>query len=111
MMLLGLMSFDVPMNELLLMHRCQPGGHLRRDFQRQLYLQWAGAFDEILERLSLYKLHRIEVISAATAQVEHRSDVRVTDAGRRASFAQEAEAGRLIPKVSFIDDFQCHRAA
>ena len=31
--------FDVPVNELLLVHRSQTGGDLRRDFERQLYLE------------------------------------------------------------------------
>src|SRR5271167_2449995 len=53
--------FDVPMNELLLVHRSQTGGGLRGNFQRQLYFKAARAFDEILERFPLYKLHRIKV--------------------------------------------------
>ena len=31
--------FDVPVNELLFVHRSQTGGDLRRNFQRQLYLK------------------------------------------------------------------------
>ena len=31
--------FDVPVDEVLFVHRGQTGGHLRRNFQRQLYLQ------------------------------------------------------------------------
>ena len=31
--------FDVPVNEVLFVHRSQPGGHLRCNFQRQLYLR------------------------------------------------------------------------
>jgi hypothetical protein len=33
-------------NELLLVHRYQTGSYLRRDFERQLYLKLARAFDE-----------------------------------------------------------------
>jgi hypothetical protein len=40
--------FDVPMNELLLMHCGQTGRDLSREFQRQLHLKMAGAFDEAL---------------------------------------------------------------
>ena len=57
-----LLWFDVPVNELLLVHRSQTGGDLRRDFQRQLHLKPAGAFDKVLERFPLYKLHRVKVV-------------------------------------------------
>ena len=40
--------FDVPVNQLLLVDCSQTGSDLRRDFERQLYLEPAGAFDEIL---------------------------------------------------------------
>ena len=38
------------------MYRRQTGGDLRRDFKRQLYLEAARVFDQILERFPLYKL-------------------------------------------------------
>ena len=41
-------GFDVPVNKVLFVHRSQTGGDLHRDFQRELYLQPAGAFDEVL---------------------------------------------------------------
>ena len=71
--------FNVPMNELLLVDRSQTGGDLRRNFQRQLYLKPAGAFDEALERFPLHKLHRVEVILAGFAQVEDRGNVWMTE--------------------------------
>src|SRR5262249_16190418 len=37
--------FDVPVNELLLVDRSQPGSDLGRDFQRQIYLEPPRAFD------------------------------------------------------------------
>src|SRR5262249_1729581 len=53
--------FDVSMNKFLLVYRSQSGSDLRRDLQRQLDLEPAGAFDEILERFPLHKLHRVKV--------------------------------------------------
>jgi hypothetical protein len=59
--------FDVPVNELLLVHRSQTRGALFRNFHCQLYLKPPGAFDEILERFPLYKLHRVEVVLTSSA--------------------------------------------
>src|ERR1700746_4017369 len=53
--------FDVPVNEILFVHRSQPGGNLRRDSERQLYVKSAGTFNKMLQRLALYELHRVEV--------------------------------------------------
>ena len=103
--------FDVPVNEALLVHRSQTGGDLRRNVQSQLYLKPARALDEILEGLSLHKLHRVEVILAASSQVEDRGNVRVADAGRRTRFAQETKARRFVTEILFADDFQCHGAS
>ena len=63
------------MNELLLVHRSQTGSDLRGDFERQLYVQSAGAFDEFFERFSLYKLHSVEVSAPSSAQAQHRGNV------------------------------------
>src|ERR1700686_4820199 len=99
--------FNVPVNELLFVHRCQTGGDLRRNFQRQLYLEPAGAFDEILERSPLYKLHRVKVVLTGSAQVENRGNVWVTNARRRGGFAKKAKPRRFITEISLADDFQC----
>src|SRR5262249_2589039 len=61
--------FDIPVNELLLVHRGQAGRDLRCNFHRQLYLKSPGSFDEALERFSLDKLHRVEVIARRSSQV------------------------------------------
>ena len=53
--------FDVPVNELLFVDRSQTGSDLGRDFQRHLYLQPPGAFDQFLQRFPLDKLHRVEI--------------------------------------------------
>jgi hypothetical protein len=42
--------FDVPLNQLLLVHRSQAVGDLRRNFECQLYLEPTQAFDKFLER-------------------------------------------------------------
>ena len=99
------------MDKVLFVHCGQTGSDLRRDFQRQLYLEPAGAFDEVLERFPLDKLHRVEVVLAGSAQVEDRGNIRVTDAGRRTGFAQKTKPRRFITEISFADDFQCHRAS
>ena len=78
--------FDVPMNELLLVHRSQTGGDLSRDFQRQFYFKPTGAFDQALQRLSLDKLHRVKVVLTGSTQMENRGNIRVTNARRRAGF-------------------------
>src|SRR5271166_527129 len=75
--------FDVPVNEVLFVHRSQPGGHLRCDFQRQLYFDPPRASDEMLQRLSLHELHCIEVTAAGSAQMEDRGNVWMTNAGGR----------------------------
>ena len=49
-----------PLDKVLFVNCGQSGGDLRDDFERQLYLKLAGAFDEIFERFPLYKLHRVE---------------------------------------------------
>jgi hypothetical protein len=84
--------FDVSVNELLLVDRSQTGGDLRRDFERQLYLNLAGAFDEMLERFALYKLHRVKVVLTGSAQMENRGDIRVANARCRAGFAQKTKS-------------------
>ncbi len=68
------------------MHGSQTGSDLRRDFQCQLYLEPAEAFDEILERFPLHKLHRVKVLLTGSAQVENRGNIRVTNARRCAGF-------------------------
>ena len=83
------------------MHCSQTGGDLRRNFQRQLYLKAARASDEVLERFPLHKLHRVEVVPAALAQMEDRGNVRVAHAGRRTRFAQETKARRFVTEIAF----------
>ena len=100
--------FDIPVNQLLFVYRSQPGGDLRHDLQRQLYLQLTGASDEFFERFSLYELHRIEVTASGFAKVEDRRNIRVTNARRCTGFTQKAKPRRFITKVSLANDFQCH---
>src|SRR5271165_6705850 len=83
--------FDVPVNEVLFVHRSQPGGHLRCDFQRQLYFDPPRASDEMLQRLSLHELHCIEVTAAGSAQMEDRGNVWMTNAGGRTGFTQKTK--------------------
>ena len=57
-----------------------------------------------------YKLHRIKVVPAGSAQVENRGNIRVTNARRRTGFAQKAKPRRFITEISLADDFQRHGA-
>jgi hypothetical protein len=92
-------------------HRSQPGSDLSRNFQRQSYLKQPGALDEVLERFALYELHRVKVVLTGSAQVENRGNIRVTNARRRAGFAQKAKSRRFITDILLADDFQRHGAA
>ena len=103
--------FDVSVYEALFVHRGQPGGDLGCDFQRQLYLQPTGTFDELFECFSLYELHRVKAVFTGSTQVEDRGNIWVTDAGRCTGFAQKAESRRFIAEVSLADDLQSHGAA
>ena len=91
--------FDVPVNELLLVHRSQTGRDLPRNFQCRLYLEPARAFEKAFERLALYKLHRIKVVLAGSAQVKDRGNIRVTNARRRSRFAQKTQPRRLLTEI------------
>src|SRR6516165_2961806 len=88
----------------------QPSSHVRRDFQRQPYVHSACAFDEILERFSFYKLHRVEVTAPGFTQMEDRRNIRVANARRYPGFAQKPKPGRFITQVSLADDLQCDKA-
>ena len=62
--------FDIPVDEILFVNGLQPGSDLGDNFQRQLDLQPAGALDQAFQRLALDKLHGVEVIAAAPAEVK-----------------------------------------
>src|SRR3978361_312908 len=64
----------------------------------------------MLQRLSLYELHRVEVTAPSSAEVYHRCDVRMAPLCRRPGFAQETKLGRLITQISLADEFQCDGA-
>src|SRR5208283_5465829 len=98
-----------PMNEFLLVHRSQTGSDLRQDFQRQLCLELAGAFNETLQRFPLYELQRVKVIPAGSAQMEDRGNVRVTNARRCACFTQKTKSRRFIADIFFVNELQGHR--
>jgi hypothetical protein len=63
--------FDVPVNELLLVHRSQAVGDLRRNFERQLYLEPTQASDKFPERFPLDKFHRVEIVLTGSAQMQN----------------------------------------
>src|ERR1700730_18676394 len=86
MMLVGLMS---RCTRLCSCTAARPGAPCVSVFKRQLYLKPAGAFNEILERFPLDKLHRVEVILTGSPKVEDRGNIRMTNAGCRSCFPQE----------------------
>ena len=54
----------------------------------------------VLKRFPFYKLHRVKVILTGSAQVEDRGNIRVTNACRRAGFAQKTKPRRFITEIS-----------
>src|SRR5271166_6478269 len=67
--------FDVPVNKVLFVNCGQSGSRLRCNFERKLYFESSGAFNEIFECFSLHKLHRIEVTAPNSAKVQYRGNV------------------------------------
>src|ERR1700676_5445446 len=102
--------FDIPVNEVSLVHRSKTSGCLRHDFQRQRHLQSAGAFDKVFERFPLHEFHRIEVILATSPEVEDRGNIRMTDTGRRPRLSQKTQTCRLFTEIVFAYDLQSHGA-
>jgi hypothetical protein len=84
-------GFDISVDELLFVHRSQTRGDLHDNFQRQLDLKATRAPDQALQCLPLYKLHRIEIVPASSAQVKDRGNIRVTHAGGGTCLAQETK--------------------
>jgi hypothetical protein len=105
-----LTTVDIAVNEVLFVHGSQTGGHLRRNFQRQLHLNPTRTSDEMLKGLSLDELHCIKVTAPGSTQVEDRGNIRVPHAGRRTRLAQETKPSRFVTEISLADDFQCHGA-
>jgi hypothetical protein len=71
---------NIPVDKVLFVNSGQSGSHLRRNFQRQFYVQSASALNEVMERFPLYKLHRVKVTAPGCAKVEDRRNVRVANA-------------------------------
>src|ERR1700704_5393611 len=67
--------------------------------------------DKVFQSLPLHKLHCVEIAVPCSTKVQYRGNVRVTKAGRGASFAQEMMLGRLVSEISFADDLQRHVAS
>src|SRR6516225_396135 len=101
--------FDVPVNEFLLVHGSQSDGHLIHNLERQLHLQAATTLNEVPERLALDEFHRIEVVSAAFAQMENRGNVRMAEASRRARLAHKPKSSRFVAEIFFTNNLQSHR--
>src|SRR6266481_2628215 len=103
--------FDIAVDQVLFVHGGQTRGDLCRNLQRQVYLEPAGPFDEVLQGLPFHILHRVEVIPEASAQMENRSNVWMTEASCRARLAHKTKSHRLVSEIPFVDDLQCHRTA
>src|SRR6202008_739234 len=79
------------------------------NLQRQVYLEAARPFDEMLQGLPFHILHRVEVIPEASAQMENRGNVWMTEASCRARLAHKTKSHRLVSEIPFVNDLQCHR--
>src|SRR5271165_1279452 len=98
--------FDVPMNELLFVHRSQTGGDLGRNFQCEFHIKPAGTFDQTLQRLAFHKFHGVEVVRTASPKVKYRGDVGMVKAGCRPGLTQKSTASRFFADISFVNDLQ-----
>src|SRR5258705_12008701 len=70
-----------------------------------------SAFNEVLKRFPLYKLHCVEIIVARPSEVEDRGDVCVANTGGRTRLAQKTKPRRFVTEISLADDFRCHGTA
>src|SRR6516165_6068043 len=65
----------------------------------------------MLQGLPFHKLHCVEVIPEASAQVENRSNIWMTEASRRARLAHKTKSHRFVSEIPFVNDLQSHRTA
>src|SRR5271157_707354 len=100
---------NIPVDELLFVYCSKPASDLGGNFQRQLYLQPAGTFDQVLKRFSLHKLHRVEVTLAGSTKVEDRGNIRMSHLCGCARFTQKTKSCRLVAHIFFADNLQRHR--
>ena len=86
------------MHHLLLVHSSQTCSDLAGDFQGPHRLDPAGAFDQVLERLSLYKLHRVKDFAPAGAEMIDGGNIRVANPGSGSRLAEKAPARQFFLK-------------
>src|ERR1700740_504303 len=91
--------FDITVDQVLFVHGGQTGGHLCCNLPRQVYLEAARPFDEMLQGLPFHILHRVEVIPEASAQMENRGNVWMTEASCRARLAHKTKSHRLVSEI------------
>src|SRR5258708_15948142 len=101
MILLGLMSRCTR----FCLFRTQTGGHLGHDFECLLHLKLAGMPYELVQRLSIYILHRVEVTVATLPEVKYGSNVGVTHTGCRASLSYKTPASRFVANEAGVNHF------
>src|SRR5258708_12932558 len=94
------------MYKVLLVYRTQTGGHLGHDFECLLHLKLAGMPYELVQRLSIYILHRVEVTVATLPEVKYGSNVGVTHTGCRASLSYKTPASRFVANEPAVNHFQ-----
>src|SRR5580700_8506730 len=96
--------FDIPMYQVLLVHRTQPRGDLGDNFQRRANLQSAGTIDEDFKRLAVYELHGIKDFAPAGAKMINGGHIRMADTGGSSRLAQKSPTCRLFLKEPQIQD-------
>src|SRR5258708_16811797 len=94
------------MYKVLLVYRTQTGGHLGHDFECLLHLKLAGMPYELVQRLSIYILHRVEVTVATLPEVKYGSNVGVTHTGCRARLPYKTPPRRCVPHQAGVNHFQ-----
>src|SRR5258708_12324500 len=96
------------MYKVLLVYRTQTGGHLGHDFECLLHLKLAGMPYELVQRLSIYILHRVEVTVATLPEVKYGSNVGVTYTGCRANLSSKPPPSHSIPTQPALNPFHPH---
>ena len=92
------------------MHRGQTRCDLPRNLQGELHLKPPRALDEAVERFSLDKLHRVEIVAPLPPKVEDGGNIGMTHTRRRARLPQKSCPRGLLTKIFFVNNFESHRA-
>jgi hypothetical protein len=90
---------DVAMDQALLLRCTQGTSHLRSNLQRHQDGDGAFAFDIGLDRLSIDKFHRIEIVIALSSEMENGRDIWMAERRGSARLAQKPLLGSFAVQV------------